>query len=1383
MRKTLLIALLAILSIGMAFGQTPFFNETVGTVSGTTTIAAHETNNGFSEVGATYSGTADLRATTVSSGYTGASGLANVFFTNIVGRSLLIEGINSSAYTNITMSLGHYKSQIAGNNELSIEVSSDGSIWNSLTYSRPTGTGTASWLLINPSGTIPAAENLRIRFTQTTTISQFRIDDLILSGFTSTTTPTIYASGTLNAFSTTTGTPSASQSYTLSGSNLTANINLAALAGFEYSTNNSTWTSTLSVANTFNGLVYVRLTGTTLGSYTGNIVHTSTGATQVDLAVSGSVTAPQPTIVVTGTLSAFTTTVGSPSTSQSYTLSGTTLSSNIEIAALSGYEYSTNNSTWLSSLSLASNYNGLVYVRLTGTTVGPYVGNITHTSTGATPVDLAVTGTVSAPYVPSTFMFDNFTYEVGTTVAANGWSAYSSAGANSPLVDATNLSYPSYLMSAGGSARTNGTTGEDIAKGFDEQTSGEVYCSWLMNITSLPNTTQDYAFFFGDAAVPTGGTNFRGRLYVQRNAENQIRFGISRGSTNTTVIQWTGGLFTGGTYDYAMNTTYMFVMKYKVVAGATNDEVYLFINPTSTVTEPAHTLFVGSADTSSDLANIGSVAIRQSNNTPAAFYDGIRVTNNWAHLWLAPPVPVINVTGTFEPFTGYVNTQSDQIQSYTLSGSNLTGNLSVTAPTGFELSLNGTDGWTGSLSLEPSFSGQIYVRMFAPTVDEYRGNIVHTSPGTTTVNFAVEGQSFYPDVTWNITQSLSPFSSEAGTPSANQSYTLSTTGGAYDITVTTVAPFELSTTGTGDWLTELVLVPSFNGSIYVRMNAGLAGDYTGNITHVTPGASDEVLPISGTATLPAGNYAVDLFFSEYIEGGSNNKSLEIFNGTGVAVDLSDYQVELYANGATAPGNTQALTGSLAHGDVYVISNAASNAAILALTDLESTVTYYNGDDAVALKKISTAAYVDIIGVIGQDPGTQWTADGGFSTLNKTLVRKPTVVSGVTVNPTISTPAVTTDFVTMGTEWLLYDQDYIADLGMHTFNPGGGEMVETPSFDPPAGVYFSPFSVSISTSTVGASIYYTTNGDVPSEASTPFTTPIQVSATTTIKAIAYLDGYIDSAIATAIYTFPVEVANIAALRASAQGATVYKLTGEAVLTFQQTNRNQKYVQDATAAIVIDDPSGIITSTYNLYDGITGITGTINNYSNLIQFTPVANPGAATSTNNVVVPAVRTLATITTDDQAKLLKINNVTLTPNAGGIFLTTQENIVANDASGAGVLRTFPATNYAGEPIPTTPQDIVCLGGQFGTAMQFSPRFLSDFSEASGTIVSPVVTISEAGGTVTLNWAAVDGASTYRIEHSDTINSVDFTLVTTTPLLTWNGTATSKKFYRVIAVQ
>ena len=375
----------------------------------------------------------------------------------------------------------------------------------------------------------------------------------------------------------------------------------------------------------------------------------------------------------------------------------------------------------------------------------------------------------------------------------------------------------------------------------------------------------------------------------------------------------------------------------------------------------------------------------------------MKVTNNWAQLWQAPAQPVIIVdTPELDPLACIVNIPSEEIRSYNLSGENLTSQLVVTAPNGFQIATSASGDWESVLTLPSSFDGTIYVRMFADGVGEYAGNITHTSGSATQVNVYVTGESFNPDVVWNITQNLVPFSGQAGTPTSAQTYSLSATGATTSLIVTTTAPFQLSENGSTGWTT----------------------------------ASPSSFAISGTAS-PSAGMAWDLFFSEYLEGSGNNKAIEIFNGTGAPVDLSDYRFENWFNGGSSPSYVT-MTGTLAHGSVWVIANPSSTQAILDLANQTSGNISFNGDDALVLRKLSTNTIVDIFGVIGQDPGTQWTADGGYTTLDKTLVRKPTVVRGVTENPAISTPAVTTDFVTLSTEWDMYDVNYIGNLGLHTF---------------------------------------------------------------------------------------------------------------------------------------------------------------------------------------------------------------------------------------------------------------------------------------------------------------------------------------------------------------
>ncbi|WP_416397041.1 ExeM/NucH family extracellular endonuclease [Allohahella sp. A8] len=133
--------------------------------------------------------------------------------------------------------------------------------------------------------------------------------------------------------------------------------------------------------------------------------------------------------------------------------------------------------------------------------------------------------------------------------------------------------------------------------------------------------------------------------------------------------------------------------------------------------------------------------------------------------------------------------------------------------------------------------------------------------------------------------------------------------------------------------------------------------------------------------------ADDLFFSEYVEGSSNNKALEIANTTDADIDLAAYEVQFFFNGSLTAGTTLNLTGTVAAGDVFVIASSAANETLLGLADFISGASFYNGDDAITLLK--GGAVVDSIGQIGMDPGSQW-GDSNVGTQNQTLRRKSSI---------------------------------------------------------------------------------------------------------------------------------------------------------------------------------------------------------------------------------------------------------------------------------------------------------------------------------------------------------------------------------------------------------
>lgn len=171
--------------------------------------------------------------------------------------------------------------------------------------------------------------------------------------------------------------------------------------------------------------------------------------------------------------------------------------------------------------------------------------------------------------------------------------------------------------------------------------------------------------------------------------------------------------------------------------------------------------------------------------------------------------------------------------------------------------------------------------------------------------------------------------------------------------------------------------------------------------------------------------ATTVFFSEYVEGSSNNKAIEIANFTGSAVDLTPYTLEFYFNGSNSAGTTIDLTGTVADNDVFVVADNDAVSEILAEADQISTSSFFNGDDAVVLR--NNGDIVDVIGQIGFDPGSEWSG-GGIGTQNQTLRRQSNVTAGDTNGTDAFDPSV---------EWEGFPQDTFDDLGSHTVDHGNG----------------------------------------------------------------------------------------------------------------------------------------------------------------------------------------------------------------------------------------------------------------------------------------------------------------------------------------------------------
>lgn len=209
------------------------------------------------------------------------------------------------------------------------------------------------------------------------------------------------------------------------------------------------------------------------------------------------------------------------------------------------------------------------------------------------------------------------------------------------------------------------------------------------------------------------------------------------------------------------------------------------------------------------------------------------------------------------------------------------------------------------------------------------------------------------------------------------------------------------------WATSGVLTVNALGSP-VANEASAVGvtSFTANWDAVTDATSYEI-DIYEVNTVVAS----DLFISEYVEGSSNNKYIEIYNGTGASIDLSDYDLVVYTNGNTFTGGNLALSGSLANGATYVIRN---NSATVwgGTSDLStsSTVLGFNGNDVIALRYLGSN--IDVVGTIGDV--TNFAA-------NTTLTR----------NSSVNSPTITYN----SADWSSSASDTVSDLGSHTFSGG------------------------------------------------------------------------------------------------------------------------------------------------------------------------------------------------------------------------------------------------------------------------------------------------------------------------------------------------------------
>ena len=204
---------------------------------------------------------------------------------------------------------------------------------------------------------------------------------------------------------------------------------------------------------------------------------------------------------------------------------------------------------------------------------------------------------------------------------------------------------------------------------------------------------------------------------------------------------------------------------------------------------------------------------------------------------------------------------------------------------------------------------------------------------------------------------------------------------------------KVTVTSTSTTITGLTSGTTY--SFYVKAKDA-AGNYSSNSSTIN-------------ATTTATSLVTDLYFSEYLEGSSNNKALEIANNTGSSISLSTYVVKKQTNGAGSWSTGISLTGTLVNGAKFVLVNSSIASTCYSKTsaNISTTATEltFNGNDAVGLFKNGTL--IDIIG----------TFNGGTADFaaNETLRR----------NTNVAVPKTTFN---KSSDWTSYTSDTCGGIG-------------------------------------------------------------------------------------------------------------------------------------------------------------------------------------------------------------------------------------------------------------------------------------------------------------------------------------------------------------------
>ncbi len=498
--------------------------------------------------------------------------------------------------------------------------------------------------------------------------------------------------------------------------------------------------------------------------------------------------------------------------------------------------------------------------------------------------------------------------------------------------------------------------------------------------------------------------------------------------------------------------------------------------------------------------------------------------------------------------------------------------------------------------------------------------------------------------------------------------------------------------------------------------------------------------------------------SQVYGGGGNtgaqylNDFVELFNRGTATVDISGWSVQYAsATGTAWQVNSIPASTSIAPGKYYLIKLAAGTTSGVALPtpDLDVTtspmnlsgtagkVALVNSATALAGTTLTVGTYVDMVGY--GPTATYYEGTAAVAILSNTT-------SAIRLNGGC------TDNNANNTDFLVgapapRNSSTAASICSTAPNIAITSPVNATIYNPlttsvTVNVSVSNFTVANGTGT--GHIHYTVDGGatVMKYDTTPIVlNGLAVGSHTVVVSLVDNNHAALSPAASATTQFTIaaapSVANIAALRAGTLNG-YYTLTGTAVVSHVRTpagtvtvttTRNQKFIQDATGGVLIDDSAGKITTPFAVGDSMNNVLGQLIDFNGILEFVPLQNQ-TVVSSGNTLTPQNITIAALNANVntyESKLISFNGITITgtvvagvvtPLTAGQVFTTSTNYDVFDGTTHGVLRTgFAEANYIGATIPTGAFNITALGyDNVSTATppvltpQFIPRNAADFS-------------------------------------------------------------------------